>query len=217
VITEKLLLACNDLSPLVSGYAAERLRSFEQDDFAPRARALLRPMLAGDPKDPNFWHLILVAGIAQIREEIPHLGTLLFDELVEKANLDGRVSYGRVGWAARLARARMGVEEDVARAIQVVEAESDPVVRVTKLLRDLAYIQHPAAFAAIAKYLESDERLPQVKETAPGTQYAQYAMEVLAESVPDFPVPKKGQGAYSQEDVLQARDWMTRHFPVADD
>jgi len=208
-VTEKLLLATDD-------FAAERLLSFEEEDFGPRARILLRQMLAPDPKETTkdattYWHLVLVAGIAQMREEIPHLGTFLFDELAPRANAGARMSYGRVGWAARLARARMGVEEDVARAIEVVEAESDPGYRVTSLLRRLGYIRHPAAFAAIAKYLESEERLPRVKDNVPGAEFAQYAMEVLAESVPDFPVPRKYL-AYTQEDIQQARVWMDSRF-----
>lgn len=206
-VTEKLLLATSDSAG--GGYTAERLQSFEEEDFGPRVRTLLRQMLAEDPKRTTkdattYRHLVLVAGIAQLRDEIPHLGTFLYDELAEVGKPGW---WGRIGWAARLARARMGVEEDVVRAIQVVEAESDPVVRVARLLRDLAYTRHPAAIAAIGKYLESEERLPQVKDTAPGAQYAQYAMEVLAENVPGFPVAKKGQGAYTLADLAAAKRW----------
>lgn len=105
----------------------------------------------------------------------------------------------------------MGVEEDALRAIELVEREKDAGIRVSTLLRHLGYTRQPAAFEYIAKYLDSEGRVPPVKRNDPGTLYAQYAMDVLAYNLPGFPAKKENIGGHTRAEMDQARAWMRNH------
>jgi hypothetical protein len=202
---ERQLDAVADPSPLVSQHAAKRVLDFPADAFTDKSKAALRTRLA-EPAPRR--EIVLAAGLAGLRDELPRLEALLIDESAyERGPHSGRW-YGTSGWAARLARARLGVDADTARAIELVEAEPDVVTRVTLLLKDLGYTRQPAALTKVREYLDSDERLPSTKPTAPGTPYAQYAIDVLAQYVDDFPVGRREPGLYSENQITAARDWM---------
>ena len=60
------------------------------------------------------------------------------DETKYDSSIYGGKWYGSVGWATRLALARMDSKKDIDRAIMLVESEPNAVIRVTRLLKDLA-------------------------------------------------------------------------------
>jgi hypothetical protein len=62
----------------------------------------------------------------------------------------------------------------------------------------------------LIRYLFSGEKLPSVKETAPGTPVTEYALDLLAQIIEDFPIKSKGIG-YSDAEIQAARDWITAH------
>lgn len=205
-VTSRLVDACNDPDSLVWQYASRRLLSFEEADFTDDSKAVLHRLLRDDRlrrKD-----IIWVVGVADMREELPTLKSFLVDESKHMTSSRSGKWYGGPSWPARLARARMGVQEDVQRAIELVELEEDPVTRVTRLLKHLGYTHQPAAFEYIATYLDSEERLPRVKDTVPGTLCAQYAMDVLAQNLPGFPAKRDNIGAHTQAEIIRAREWM---------
>ena len=101
----------------------------------------------------------------------------------------------------------MGVEHDIKRCIEVVESETDDVMRVTRLLPELAYVRAPRVIAHLRRYLDSERGLPPVRGRGKGVAYAQRAAALLAKVLPDFPV-KQYVGGYSEEDIEACRKWM---------
>jgi hypothetical protein len=115
--------------------------------------------------------------------------------------------YFSVEWAARLALARMGSEADAAWCIERVEADP-PVRRVAYLLRDLAYTRSPLALRAIARYLDSEERLAMAG--VKGCPYSQYAAYHLSGAIDGFPV-RAYVGSFSEADIRRCREWIKAH------
>ncbi|MFH0980927.1 MAG: hypothetical protein V2A79_05250 [Planctomycetota bacterium] len=204
-VAARLVSGCGDPEALVWQHACQHLLSFEETDFSPAAKENIQRLFHEDPPKPAVVRLV---GVAGLREELPRIGALVSDKAAHDSSAQSGRWYGTVSWAARLARARLGFQEDVPHILRLVESEKDPVIRVTVLLHDLAYTRQPAAIEVVRQYLDSEESLPRVKETALGTKYAQYAIDILAEQLPDCPVLKKYVGAYTEAEVVQAREWM---------
>jgi len=195
-----------DPEPLVWQHAGRHALEFRTADFNETARqTLAQAMNDAQPRR----EIVRLAGLAEMRDQLPRLRELLSDESTYERDPDapGRW-YGTVSWSARLALARMGSDEDLQKCLQLVEAEDRHVERITVLLRDVGYIGRPAAMRLLQRYLESDLVLPETKAGIPGTAYNQYALDVLAEVVDGFPVAKSDPGAYSAKDLGTARAWM---------
>lgn len=203
----RLVRALQDPDVTVWRTAARHLKSFQRSDFTDESKAIIHRLLSDDHRRLD---IIWVVGAAGMREELPRLKSLLVDESKYMTGFQSGKWWASVSWAARLARARMGVQEDVQRAIELVELEQDPTTRVTRLLRHLAYTRQPAAFESIAKYLESEERLPPLKSNDPGTSFVQYAMDVLAENLPGFPAKRHNIGAHTGAEIVRAREWINK-------
>jgi hypothetical protein len=157
-VVQMLIEGMDDEEQYVRNAIGRWLLSFQAKDFSETSKDLLHKQLTVE--EPTR-EIILVCGVANMTSELPKLEKLLIDE--KKYKGPGRW-YGTIGWAARLARARMGSQFDISRCIELVEAEPDPVVRVTHLLKDLAYIRQPESINILQQYLESEERLPRVKK-----------------------------------------------------
>lgn len=63
------------------------------------------------------------------------------------------------------------------------------------------------AYAYIAKFLNSHDRMPPVKKQDVGIAYTQYALDILASNIDDFPVTRKFIGGYSATDIATAQKW----------
>jgi len=206
LVTAQLIKALSDPEPLVWQHAGKHLLSFHAIDFTEESKETIHRFFA----DKDFRReIVLVAGVANMQQELRILETLLIDEPAYELTPHAGRWYGTVGWAARLARARMGIMEDITRCIELVQHEPDPIIRVTILLGDLGYIRQPAAIKAIWAYLKSDENLPRVKESIPGMPHSQHATDVLAECLSNFSVQKKYVGGYSQAEIDLCRKWMS--------
>ena len=187
----------------------EWLLFFTENDFSSESKAILHQALA---RENINRHHVLICGVANIQEELPHLRELLIDEMAYSNDPKTRHSrkwYFTLGWSARLARARMGVKEDVAKCIKLAELEQDSDERVLRILPDIGYIRQPEAIRYLQKYLESDKRLPPVKPTAPGELYASRVMHILAESLKNYPVKKKEARNYTEQEIDVCRKWMS--------
>ncbi len=202
-VTARLVKALSDPNGLVWQQASERLLDFNSADFTNVTKETIHQIfIKGDPVRENY--IVRVIGVANMQDEMTTLKKLLIDET--KYDSVGKW-YGTVGWAARLARARMGSKADIARAIELVEVVPNDVTRVTTLLRHIAYIRQSEAIKVLHRYLNSDERLPRVKETVPGARYSQYALDLLAQIIEGFPIKSVGPN-YSQSEIELAREWM---------
>jgi len=189
--------------------AANWLLTFHAEDFSDESRALIRQSLA---KERPSRGIVLICGVAQMKDQLPILEKMLIDEMKHQSEVDkqriGLPWYYTTGWSARLARARMGVKEDITKCLQLVETVENLDRRVIKLLRDVGYIRQPEAIEFLQGYLESQQRLSPVKPTAPGKPVASYVLDILIDCLKDFPVARKPGRGYKWERIEQARKWM---------
>jgi hypothetical protein len=189
--------------------AVTLLMNFTAKDFNSGAREMIRQALA---RENISRHHVLICGVANIEEELPHLKELLIDEIEYQAKTKrrGKKWYYTVGWAARLARARIGVKEEINKCIELVDAEKDFHARVTRLLHDTGYIRQPAAITYLQGYLESDQRLSAVSPPIPGEPVSSYVMSILAECLRNYPVKRREARGYAQEEIDLCRKWMAQ-------
>jgi hypothetical protein len=186
--------------PLLMGFTAK--------DFDDKARNTIRQALA---KERVGILTVQLCGVANIQEELPRLETLLIDEaayIADPSRRDFPMWYYTLGWRARLARARMGVKEDIARCIELAESERNATDRVLRVLPQIGYIRQPEAIEYLRKYLESSERLPPTNPGARGERYASRVMHILAESLEGYPVKPKLGGRYTDQEIEICRKWM---------
>jgi len=208
-VTARLVKACFDPNLGMHNHALPWLLSFKKEDFSDATKAAILQILTKFHGEHEQYMAALICGVADVREALPHLKELLIDELEYKAKAEkpaGVMWYHLLGWQARLARARMGVQEDINKCIELAEAEEDLDARVIRLLSDIGYIHQPEAIRYLQKYLESDEK---VSPEALGEPVASYAMDILAESLSNYPIERKRGRGYSQEEIEICRKWMS--------
>ena len=185
-------------------YAIARLLTFEEHDFSAKAK---KSMVSIFNRLRNNHDFILICGTAQLRELIPQ-----FKKLAAGFDRTKEGWYATTGWYASLALARMGDAQKIDTIIAAVELELDPILRVTGLLRYVAYTRQPDCIKLLQKYLESSERLPSFREHGKGTEFNQYALEYLARYIEGFPIKSKGFGYYKEE-IETARAFLKANPP----
>ncbi len=198
----RLIKAFVDPNSGLSGQASTWLLTFNEKDFNNGAKGIIRKVMEKPGKGT-----VLICGVANIQEELPHLKELLVDEL-EYEKRTREPWWFQLSWNARLARARMGVEEDIEMCIDMIEHEVDST-NTFELLGSLGYIRQPQAIESLKRYLESDLRLPQVKLTVPGERYASYVTHILADCLSNFPIEKREGRGYTMEEIELCRKWMS--------
>lgn len=221
-VTDRLVKTLIDPNDhIMNRKATDFLLSFEQEDFSEQCKVLIREGLAKADIDKvgGDWSIWL-CGVANVQDQLPRLKDLLIDELAYSSDPNMRHLpkwYYTSGWAARLARARMGVEDDIARCIQLVDSilrpkgyfEDRVSVPETRLLNNISYIAQPDAVKYLQGYLESDKKLmgPHGKPWEP---VASYVLDLLASRLKDFPIERRRGRFYSRDEIEQARKWMVQ-------
>jgi len=186
-------------SPLLMGFTAK--------DFGDKAKNTIRQAMA---KERVGVLTVQLCGMANIQEELPRLKTLLMDEaayIADPSRRDFPKWYYTLGWRARLARARMGVKEDIACCIELAEGEENATDRVLLILPQIGYIRQPEAIEYLRNYLESSERLPPI-DGMPGELYASRVMHILAETLQGYPVKRNPARGYTDQEIAICRKWM---------
>jgi hypothetical protein len=200
--------------------ATKFVLSFTSEDFSDAAKGMLRSALLR--KNVHFSE-VLVCGVADMKEQLGQLQALVIDELAyaEEAKRTGNKEwYYTTGWAARLARARMGVTEDIERCIKLVDDEIEQGgyfegrvgTPVTQLLRDIAYIRQAPAIEYLQRQLGSSRKLWGAHGD-PSEPVASYVLDLLADCLKDFPIEKRPGRWYSPEEIEQVQNWMGQQKP----
>jgi hypothetical protein len=201
-VTNRLIHGINDPEALIRQNAINKLLTFSSLDFDKKAINSLNKIL----KENNLTKdLILLIGVANIQEQKEYLLKKL-----KPFPLNSLSDFYTPDWAMHLALARMGNSECIKYCINGVESFTDEIPKITLLLKDVGYIRSEDAVEYLRKYLYNTNRLPSVKETTEGSQYCQYALDVLANILKDFPIESKGIG-YTDEEIDVARNWMKSH------
>ncbi len=210
-IVHKLVEGMNDESPVRRVVPLRWLFSFKAKDFSDASKALIHEMLMVKDPTRDARDAILLAGVADMKFELPLLKKLIVeDELRPTKN---RYLYGTISWAALKARARMGVQEDINRCIELVESHPDEEERVVSLLKNISYVRQPQVVEYLWGYLNSEKKLPPWQ---PGPDarpipmpYAPRAAEALAQMLPDFPLREYKGKEYTYKGMIERyREWM---------
>jgi hypothetical protein len=178
------------------------LRDFETGDFNEQSNTILGILPWPEDEASSVIRLI---GIADLKSKIPELKELAKRE---GTNSDTATWYAKDEWTALLVLARMGDERSAQIVNDRVRRESEIIVRATILLKDLAYTKQPSAFDTLKIYLNSAERLPQTKETAPGVLEASYAAALFSQYLEDFPMEESDY--FGDAEVSQIRAWVNK-------
>jgi hypothetical protein len=180
--------------------ALDNLLQFSKDDFPPKSDAQIEKLVRAEQPLPEA---LLLAGIVEVRSVIDDLKALT------KVKYEGNeeFAFGNPAWSAHLALGRLGEADSTKHCVQAIEAEKDIVQRV-RHFGELAFIGNSETAKVITRYLSSDERLPQVKITVPGTKVAQYALDVMAESIEGFPIKSERGPSYTEAQLSEARKWV---------
>jgi hypothetical protein len=184
------------------------LLRFTAKDFDDRSRNAIRQALSREPVSALT---VQLCGVANIQDQLPRLEGLLIDEVAYISDPKMRHFpkwYYTLGWDARLARARLGVKEDITRCIELAEREKNATERVLRILPQIGYIRQPEAIEYLRKYLESNDRLPPTNPGMPGRSYASWVMDILAQSLQGYPVKQKPAGNYTEQEIKVCRKWM---------
>jgi hypothetical protein len=194
------------------GQAGTWLMNFTAKDFSDQSKSLIRQALTRANKgkvggDMSVW----LCGVANMQDQLTILKELMIDELSYRnyPNMKHFPKwYYTTGWVARLARARMGVKEDIERCIELVEEEENLDRRVTILLPRIAYIRQPQAIECLREYFLSNERLSPTNPGALGMPISKYLMSELADCLINFPVKKREARNYKDTEINLCRKWM---------
>jgi hypothetical protein len=180
------------------------LLSFQAVDYSEAAKEVLQKELSTSPE----YTTILLVGAADVKSALPALKAIVneVNEPLKPFDIDSKASHSHA-FAALMARARMGVKEDVKRCIEMVEAHPDEEYRVIVLLKRLSYVRQPEVVEYLKKYLFMDNLEPGPENLSRMT-YAQRAAMALAQMLRGFPGNPEYGG--NQETIEQCRKWMAK-------
>lgn len=193
-----------DPSLLVSSSAVKLLSRFKKEHFNSSAKAAI---MGGFKKNnsPDL-AIIKLLGVAGVESSIVDLKKLVKEHSKEDSLPKVGKWYGKLTWGAYLALARMGDRSALDYVIHRVDSEQDEVIKVTQLLKDIAYTRQPGGADYIEKYLFSEERLSAACGGDQGPRVSGYAVYNLAGMIEDFPLPYRP--GYSDKEIELARTWM---------
>lgn len=112
-------------------------------------------------------------------------------------------------WAARLMMARLGDQVSLNDILTIANRQNFHAKSTTVAI-DFKYVPQLATLDFLKNQLFSDERLEPVKNTVPGSLAAKYAMPSLAVLLENFPLDYREDFSYSDAEVIQAREWMSK-------
>jgi len=180
------------------------LLSFRAADYSERAKKVLEGKVKASPD----YMTVLLVGAADVNSALPVLRRIVdeVNEPLEPFRIDNRKRTHSLAFAALMARARMGVKEDIQRCIELVESHPDEGFRVIVLLKRISYIRQPEVVQYLKKYLFMDKIEPGA-ETQLRMTYAQRAARALARMLRGF--PGKRDGVAGPKTMERCRKWMS--------
>ena len=183
------LLHMLDRGAQVSQFASDLLTRFTEKDFSNKARQVIEAGFSRYQSNHNF---IMICGIAQVKNLIPSL-----EKLAGGFDRNNTQTYFSQGWFSRLALARMNATPNLDTLIAGVELFPEKSIRVSRLLKQLAYTRHIDAFRLLLNYLKSTDTVSDGGFTIP---VCAYATEFLSIYLDGFPVKTKYFN-YSKEEI----------------
>jgi len=187
---------------LIRQQASKKLLYFNKYDFNNSHKEKVKFYL----EDAPVHGLIPVLGVMHFEESKPYLL-----DIISKGDksLKAKDWFTSNAWMAHLALARMGEKENVQYCIDRFYAETNKINKITRLLKDMAYIQNKRTMDILVKVANSEKRLPSTKGGRHGALYAGYAIEQILKSVKNPPIKPVGSG-YTKDQIDLVRDWCSK-------
>ena len=186
------------------------LRDYQADDFSEYSKDIIRQKLNKKPL-PGSGSTKL-AGVANIQDQIPRLNEIVAEDTKNREHIKPFLDkvhwrYTKT-WNARLAKARMGVKEDVEYCVSKIKDEIDNNPRFPSfLITDLGYIRQPESVELVKEYFFSDRKIPgtEVEES-----FSNYLMPIMWQNLIGFPELRDIERLrYSPpEEVKTCKDWV---------
>jgi hypothetical protein len=203
-VVNDLVNEVEDKRASIVQYALRKLLTFKEIDFSKRSREKLITIF----NKKNYTHdFILVCGIAQVKDLIPQL-----KKLASTIDRTKEEWYSSTSWYACLALIRMNDKEKLDNIIAAVELELSSSIRVTRLLKFIAYTKQYDCIKLINKYLMSTDYLPSIRDEGKGIDFKQYALAYLVTYMDDFPVKSDIIGSYKIEDFEKAQLFLNNYL-----
>jgi hypothetical protein len=200
-------------------------------------RELFLHVADGTCENPYYIRdILLLVGIADMRSELPCLQELIerwdeplrerYQRSVDEAQMGVDRSEGKVFqddlkrlrkttywqdttlWTALLVCARMGVQEDIDRCIEMAESHPNPDYRSIRLFGELAYVCRPEVVEYLARYPDNDERPSFRASDVIVMSYAQSAAKAIRKMLDGTPV-RFPYSTPSRKDIEALKTWMT--------
>lgn len=180
-----------------AGYAIDSLVPYRKSDFGPTAAEAVAKLVA-EPDPSNT--AILLAGLLDVTAATDRLRKL-------SEPVAGRSPFLNPQWSANLALARLGDAAAAKHCLASIEGEQD-IVQRARHLGWLPYLHSKEAMKVLVGYLNSDDRLPDVKPGIEGQRVALTAITQMAGTVEGFPVKRDLSNVYTAEQLTTARTWV---------
>ena len=163
------------------------LRDYQADDFSEFSKDIIRQKLNKKPL-PGRGSIILT-GVANIQDQISRLNEIVVEDTKNREHFKPHLDkvhwrYTKT-WNARLAKARMGVKEEIDSCVSKIKEEIDNNPRFpVSLFDDLGYIRHPESVELLKEYFSSNRNLPPTEVVEP---FASYLMPIMQQNLIGFP------------------------------
>ena len=207
------ILATHYSDPNISHRCYEYLlRDYQADDFSESSKDIIRQKFTKAPLSIGSGPIKL-AGVANMKDEIPRLNEIILEDTRNRQQLKPHLDkvhwrYTKT-WDARLAKARMGLKEDIGYCVSKIKEDIDNNPRFPNLLlNDLGYIRQPESVELLKKYFLSDRKLPPCYETE--EPFASYLMPIMQQNLMGFPELRDIERLrYStMEEINTCKDWV---------
>lgn len=191
----KLVSGCKDDDSGIVGSCLSWLSTFKKNDFEETAIDSISILL--ERKIAHLDKLLRLIGFLNLKENVRHIQNMLIaNDLNSETNI----------WAARLALARMGEQEQIDYILDKVKGLhlNDDVVY--NILPDLIYTRQKKLLDYLIEILQSDEKncFSANPESSEKIICGYRVMEYLAPVIEDYPIGINEWGDITEEDYSQA-------------
>lgn len=202
----KLVSGCKDYDLGIVGGCFDWLCSFNKDDFNKDAKDSISVLL--ERKTAHYDKLLKIVGFLDIKEKIGLIKELLLnDKLNTNANK----------WAAHLALARMGEQDEIDYVLRKVKDLPVNDNLVYDVFPDIIYTRQKQLYSYLIDVLNSNEKncLTANPESSENIICGYRVMEYLAPVIEDYPIKTDRWGDIIVEDYPNAlklvRSWFSEN------
>jgi hypothetical protein len=187
------------------------IKGYQAKDFSESSKDFIRQNLHKTTSSVyKYNRIIRLSGMANMQDQLPRLNEVIAKDTEHRESLKPfEIPWNFTKtWEARLAKARMGIKEDIDWCVSKIKEEIDNSPRYSVFLfDDLGYIRQPESVELLKEYFLSNRKLPQTEVEEP---FASYLMPIMQQNLIDFPELRDIETLrYSTpEEINACKDWV---------